>query len=355
MSRDRLLVTRLVAVAGLYLVGLAATSVVAGSATGIFGAWHFQRVSPMGLAANLATMPIVSVIVMPFAVFGMLLMPFDLDGPMFWVMGQGLAWMTNAAAWFSARTPIDAIGAIPPVAVILLSFALVPLALATTNAWRAMSLPFLVLGICTLWLRDLPLVLVDEDARLVAVRLTGDQMAANRQRPNRFVTEDWRRAMMANGNVKPVEVESDSELFNQTGAFACGEGLCAVKSGDLVIAHTQDMPTGERACGKATVLILADPTGANPCPHSETSVVTAKTLALRGAMQIDQAGKITFAIGEVLRPWHDHRRFSRSARGMAPYKPKPRPSTSQPATNSGRQDAPSETDAFTQEAAPSDQ
>jgi len=180
-------------------------------------------------------------------------------------------------------------------------------------------------------------------------------MAANRQRPNRFVTEDWRRAMMANGNVKPVEVESDSELFNQTGAFACGEGLCAVKSGDLVIAHTQDMPTGERACGKATVLILADPTGANPCPHSETSVVTAKTLALRGAMQIDQAGKITFAIGEVLRPWHDHRRFSRSARGMAPYKPKPRPSTSQPATNSGRQDAPSETDAFTQEAAPSDQ
>src|SRR5690606_18838079 len=60
-----------------YAVGLAATSLIAGTATGIFGAWHFQRVSPLGLVANLATMPIVSVLVMPFAVIGMALMPLN--------------------------------------------------------------------------------------------------------------------------------------------------------------------------------------------------------------------------------------------------------------------------------------
>ena len=46
----------------------------------VFGAYHFQRVSPLGLAANLAAMPIVSLVVMPFAVIGVVLMPFGLDG-----------------------------------------------------------------------------------------------------------------------------------------------------------------------------------------------------------------------------------------------------------------------------------
>ena len=55
---------------GGYAVGLAATSLIAGTATAVFGAYHFQRVSPLSLGANLAAMPFVSVMVMPFAMFG---------------------------------------------------------------------------------------------------------------------------------------------------------------------------------------------------------------------------------------------------------------------------------------------
>ena len=69
--------------------GLAMTSLVAGSATAIYAAYHFQRISPLGLFANLAAMPIVSTLVMPFAVLGTLAMPFGLDGPFFDVMGLG--------------------------------------------------------------------------------------------------------------------------------------------------------------------------------------------------------------------------------------------------------------------------
>ena len=58
---------------GVYAIGLAATSLIAGTATAVFGAYHFQRVSPLSLGANLAAMPFVSVIVMPFAMIG--------DGP----------------------------------------------------------------------------------------------------------------------------------------------------------------------------------------------------------------------------------------------------------------------------------
>ena len=74
------------------------TSLIAGVATAVFGAYHFQRVSPLSLVANLAAMPIVSLVVMPFAVLAALAMPFGLDGPFLDVMGKGLTAMIASRA-----------------------------------------------------------------------------------------------------------------------------------------------------------------------------------------------------------------------------------------------------------------
>ncbi|WP_204271573.1 ComEC/Rec2 family competence protein, partial [Escherichia coli] len=79
------------------LIGLAVTSIVAGLATALFAAWHFQRISPLSLLANLAVMPIVSLVVMPAAVFSALAMPFGADGPFLYAMGKGLSAMMAIA------------------------------------------------------------------------------------------------------------------------------------------------------------------------------------------------------------------------------------------------------------------
>ena len=89
--------------------GLALTSLIAGTATAVFGAYHFQRISTLGLAANLAAMPIVSLVVMPFALIGMVLLPFGLDQWAFAVMGKGLTAMIAIAEWFSELSPIDTV------------------------------------------------------------------------------------------------------------------------------------------------------------------------------------------------------------------------------------------------------
>ena len=98
---------------GVYAVGLAATSLIAGTATAVFGAYHFQRVSPLSLGANLAAMPFVSVMVMPFAMFAMILMPFGLDGWAFAVMGKGLSAMI-AMAELVLRAVADRFGRVDP-------------------------------------------------------------------------------------------------------------------------------------------------------------------------------------------------------------------------------------------------
>lgn len=330
---------RIVRTVAIYAVGLGATSLIAGTATGIFGAWHFQRVSPLGLVANLAAMPVFSVIVMPAAVAGMVLMPFGLDGWAFGTMGKGLSLALSIAGWLAERTPIDAIGAIPLMSVVLLSLALVPLTLATTSAMRFAAVPLLLAGFVTIGLRDPPHALVSEDARLIGVRTDGGLLAVNRNRPNAFATEDWSRALSAPQLARP-EKKADATAASTeapSDRFACADGLCWIRhSSGSVVAHAETMSAAERACGIASVIVIADATAANPCPHSTTSVITARRLALNGSAEIhfDRSGKATVrhAIAEGKpRPWHDHRRFSRAARGLAPYEPKSKKTASEPA------------------------
>ncbi len=58
---------------------LAVTSIAASAATGPFAIFHFERVAPWGLLANLAAMPVVSLAAVPAAAVAMLLAPFGLS------------------------------------------------------------------------------------------------------------------------------------------------------------------------------------------------------------------------------------------------------------------------------------
>ena len=56
-------------------------SLVAGLATMPYAAFHFHRVTPYGVLANLAAMPVVSAVVMPAGLLGLVAMPFGFDRP----------------------------------------------------------------------------------------------------------------------------------------------------------------------------------------------------------------------------------------------------------------------------------
>src|SRR6202012_5148404 len=74
-------------------------SLVAGLATTPYAAFHFHRVTPYGVLANLAAMPVVSALVMPAGMLGLLAMPFGLDGVFWWLMGLGIDWMIVVTEW----------------------------------------------------------------------------------------------------------------------------------------------------------------------------------------------------------------------------------------------------------------
>ncbi|MDJ1634446.1 ComEC/Rec2 family competence protein [Rhizobium rhizogenes] len=82
--------------------GIASTSFLGGASTAIFSIEHFHRLATYGLAANLAAVPIVSFIVMPFGMAAMLLMPFGLDAPFWQVTGKGLELVIGIATTVAA-------------------------------------------------------------------------------------------------------------------------------------------------------------------------------------------------------------------------------------------------------------
>jgi competence protein ComEC len=331
--------------AGAYVGGLAATSLIAGTATAVFGAYHFQRVSALGLAANLAAMPIVSLVVMPFALIGMMLMPFGLDQWAFAVMGKGLTAMIAVAQWFSALSPFDAVGLVPASGVLVLTAALIAATLPTT--WlRLTAVPIAIAGLALVATRSLPVVLVSEDGRLMAIRSTDGAIAVNRARPNRFTTDDWRRALAADEVFKPKNAAAgdlDETVDGNDDGFRCAGDTCAFRmpAGPLVL-HAATAAAAEPFCASASLIVIDDATAENPCPERGPAVVTSRDLARRGAAAVvfdgspRHAAEVTFAIEQPYRPWHAQRAFSRAARGLAPYERRKQESGRRPAARAGK-------------------
>src|SRR5690606_30497087 len=100
-SADSSLTARAALWGGREVLTLAAASLVAGLATTPYAAFHFHRLAPYGVLANLAAMPVVSGLVMPAGLAGLVVAPFGLDGPCWQLMGVGIecmVWIGQAVA-----------------------------------------------------------------------------------------------------------------------------------------------------------------------------------------------------------------------------------------------------------------
>ena len=84
------------------IVGLTVASLLAGVATTPYAAYHFHRIAPYGVLANLLAMPIVSAWVMPMGILGVLAMPFGLDAEFWRQMGYGIEWMDAVGLWVAS-------------------------------------------------------------------------------------------------------------------------------------------------------------------------------------------------------------------------------------------------------------
>src|SRR6202012_3883772 len=101
-SPDNSIAAKVALWGGREIMMLALASFVAGRATTPYAAFHFHRLTPYGVVANLAAMPVVSAVVMPAGMLGLVAMPFGFDGFFWWLMGVGIDWMIVVTEWVAA-------------------------------------------------------------------------------------------------------------------------------------------------------------------------------------------------------------------------------------------------------------
>ena len=259
------------------LGAIALTLLVAGAATAPFAAYHFQRLAAFGLAANLLTIPIFSLWIMPLALVGCLLMPFDLDVLPLRLMGLGIDAVLRVAETLAHLLPDQAVGRISVEGLLLLVAAIL-VASCFASSLRWVALPLALLGMLLAPERGpLPELLIFEDGKEIA-RIDADGgLAFLRERPNGFVADQWRRAFPAGsgdaGRVRHIPAR-------------CENGLCRFRTrSGFDVDWTQDWRLTGTACDAGDIAIVARTVRIDAC-RSGAILATLRTLRRTGSLAI---------------------------------------------------------------------
>ncbi len=278
----------------IYIGGVAVTTLIASLATAPFGAWHFGRVVVFGVIANLIGVPLTAFCIMPAALCALVLLPFGLAGPFFWLMGYGIAWLLWTADLF-AGLPFAAFEVAPPPAYAFLLFLAGGLWLCLwRRPWRRAGLVPMALGLLLMPLGERPLLLASGDARHVA--FLGDDGKARflDLERDKFIKKMWLQAL--GGVEAPLP---DVSTKNPVAGLRCDSIGCVWHVEGRRLAVANHPRAAAEDCGRVDLLLNLD--GSAPCAGP---ALDRKALVASGGIGVYADFEVrTVREGRGERPW----------------------------------------------------
>lgn len=225
------------------------TTLIASVATGAFAAYHFNRLSLLGVVANLLGVPLTGFWIMPWGLLAMLLMPFGLEAFALVPMGWGVDGL-NAIAFRVAAWPDAAmlVPSLPGTSLWLVTVGGLWLCL-WRRRWRYAGLPVATIGLM-LGPPPAPDLLMSEDGRVLGLRDERGVVHVASARVDRYVTDAWARRQGQEG-AKRWTVSAEE----QAAGLGCSTGLCRWRKGPWRIALVSDEKRLAEACGSADIVL----------------------------------------------------------------------------------------------------
>jgi competence protein ComEC len=239
-------------------------------------------------------MPVISGIVMPAGLLGLVAMPFGLDAPLWRIMEGGIVWMIAVAQWVAAlpgsvwRLPSFGIGPL-----ILASLGLIVLALLRTRL-RWVGLVVLSVAAVMALSPERPDILVAADAQTVAVRGKDGVLRIVSAGKDAFLVRDW---LTAEADRRAAD---DASL--QQGVSCDAQGCVAALPDGRLVALSLSPQSLADDCQQAAIVV----TRSQPPSGCAATVIAADDLRRSGALAIRLNGS-DFAMipvrGGGARPW----------------------------------------------------
>lgn len=269
------------------------TSLVAGAATLMFSAFHFQQTAPFGVLGNLLATPVVSFVMMPSALFAMLLLPFGLEAPLLHVMGwsiEAMLWIAHVVGVLSGG--FDPSPLLAPSALVFSLMALAWLAFFQTRM-RLIGPALAVPVIFLFCLERAPDVLIADSTQALAVRHEG-QLTLVAGRLNTFATNVWSERYMEPIVPRSADVSCDAL------------GCILQSSHGFTLALVLNRAAFEEDCELADIVVSRIP-APDWCAQMAQQI-TPENLSERGAHMLYwhenlPALQIRPALADINRPW----------------------------------------------------
>lgn len=252
---------------GIYLAGVALTSVIAGLATAPFAVYHFNRIAWYGLAANLIAVPLTALWIMPWAIAAFLLLPFGAESLALIPMGWGIDAMLAVAAWVAAWPgAISLVGAMPTAGLVLVAFGGVWLCL-WRRPWRLIGFGPVLAGALTMAFNPPPDLLASGDGKLFGLRTPEGEFLLSTLQADRFEAEVWRRRLGQENTARWPR-----SGLAAGGRLRCDPLGCIYRDMGQTVAFVQDSRALMDDCAEATVVLSREPVRRDACSGNQLIV-----------------------------------------------------------------------------------
>lgn len=201
------------------VMAVLASSAIAGAATAPISAFHFNQIAKFGLLANLLSVPVMGLAVMPSAVVAGMLSVVGLEQLPLKAMQAGIAWILFVAHWIAGLEASVTQMKSAPGQVLALIAAGAIIFMLWQGHLRWLGLAVSLSGFMLWSAIERPDILVTDNGRLVGV-MGEDGRALTRKRGNGFAAQTW----LENDGDKADQAEASGRLVFEPDDFVVEKG-----------------------------------------------------------------------------------------------------------------------------------
>jgi len=262
-----------------YISGVLITSFLASLATAPFAIYHFNQLASYSVAANAIAVPMSAFWVMPWALIGVLSIPFGVEGIAFQLMGWGIDVIINVAmtvaSWPGA---IARFQVLPDLGLAVIALGTLIILLHHHPA-RYLGIAGLIAGSIIALTYQPPDIIVARNGKLTALYTSNEQLMLSNRRASKFESRQWlkRYALFTDTEKwpKPGQISPDNQL-------RCDVMGCILQRNRKIVSIIQNQTAFIEDCNIADVIITSNTVSTNCAGKKPAIVIDKKDLQQGG-------------------------------------------------------------------------